>query len=83
MAMSVLVQLKSKDGFFRGIIKTILLLSNVIPISLKVNMDISKFLFSSQINRDKLIQAQVRNSSIPEELGRVQVLFTDKTGTLT
>lgn len=66
--------------FFRFL----LLLSGIIPISVRVNLDFSKLVFSYKINNDQDIEGTIaRNSTIPEELGRIQFLLTDKTGTLT
>lgn len=51
---------------------------------MRLNLDLAKIYFSRLINNDKEIDgAVVRNSQIPEELGRIQYLLTDKTGTLT
>lgn len=51
---------------------------------MRVNLDMGKTIYSFFIMRDKKIpDTVVRNSSIPEELGRIDYLFTDKTGTLT
>ncbi|KAJ5070218.1 phospholipid-transporting atpase [Anaeramoeba ignava] len=61
-----------------------ILFCSIIPISLKVNLDIAKTYFSHCIEKDKKIPETIaRTSMIPEELGRIQLLFTDKTGTLT
>ena len=66
--------------FFRFI----LLLCSIIPISLRVNLDLAKIWYSHSIDSDKQIHETItRNSTIPEELGRIEVLFSDKTGTLT
>ena len=46
-------------------------------------MDFSKLFFSKAISSDEEIGAVARNSTIPEELGRVSVIFSDKTGTIT
>ena len=43
-----------------------------------------KLVYSWVIQRDKTIpDTLVRSSTIPEELGRIEYLFSDKTGTLT
>jgi phospholipid-translocating ATPase len=64
--------------------RVVLLLSSIIPISLRVNLDLAKMWYSYCINIDQQIPGTIaRNSTIPEELGRVQFLITDKTGTLT
>jgi len=64
--------------------RVILLLSSIIPISLRVNLDLAKLYYSYKINTDESIEGSIaRNSNIPEDLGRLSYLITDKTGTLT
>ena len=49
-----------------------MLLSSIIPISLRVNNDFAKTVFSYKIQTDPSIKGTVaRNSDIPEELGRI------------
>jgi len=73
-----------KENWYIMLMRYILLLSYIIPISLRVNLDLAKTWYSWNISTDTKIQGAIaRNTTIPEELGRVQMLFSDKTGTLT
>ena len=65
-------------------LRCVLLLSSIIPISLRVNLDLAKLYYAFSINTDDEIRGTLaRNSNIPEDLGRLSFLITDKTGTLT
>lgn len=62
----------------------LLLFSYIIPISLRVNLEIGRVVYSYMIQRDIEIPGiVVRTTTIPEDLGRLSYLLTDKTGTLT
>lgn len=50
-------------------------------LSLRVNLDMGKMVFSWMIKKDSKIPGTVvRASTIPEQLGRISYLLTDKTG---
>lgn len=70
----------------------IILLNTVVPISLYVSVEIIRFIHSLWINYDtqmyyengeKSVPAKAHTTTLNEELGQVQYVFSDKTGTLT
>jgi len=68
----------------------VITLSTVVPISLYVSMEFVRLLQSKWIDWDinmyyqpNNIPAQVRTTTLNEELGQIQYIFSDKTGTLT
>ncbi|XP_021700872.1 probable phospholipid-transporting ATPase IIA isoform X1 [Aedes aegypti] len=77
--------LKGFNGpWYRYMFRFVLLFSYIIPISLRVNLDMGKAFYSYQMQNDEDIKGTVvRSTTIPEELGRISYLLTDKTGTLT
>lgn len=67
-----------------------LLTSVMIPISLKVTLDICKYIYATWIRNDFQMydekthtRVHVNNTSVIEDLGAIEYIFTDKTGTLT
>ncbi|KAH8412310.1 hypothetical protein KR009_001150 [Drosophila setifemur] len=81
----VMMMLKGFGGpWYRYMFRFVLLFSYIIPISLRVNLDMGKAFYSWQMQNDSNIQGTVvRSTTIPEELGRISYVLTDKTGTLT
>ncbi|KAI1008047.1 putative phospholipid-transporting ATPase [Podosphaera aphanis] len=70
--------------WYLKIMRFLVLFSTIVPIGLRVNLDMGKSVYSWFIQRDSGIEgAVVRTSTIPEELGRIEYLLSDKTGTLT
>eukprot|EP01117_Protostelium_nocturnum_P005659 TRINITY_DN2043_c0_g1_i5.p1 TRINITY_DN2043_c0_g1~~TRINITY_DN2043_c0_g1_i5.p1 ORF type:complete len:1097 (+),score=372.02 TRINITY_DN2043_c0_g1_i5:81-3371(+) len=71
-------------------LRFLLLNSMMIPISLKVTLDIVKYLYAKFIDWDERMfdpetekHAVATSTAISEDLGQIEYIFTDKTGTLT
>ncbi|KAF7298099.1 P-type phospholipid transporter [Mycena chlorophos] len=78
------------QSFVEDILTFIILYNNLIPISLIVTMEFVKFQQARLINSDLDMYyartdtpALCRTSSLVEELGQIEYVFSDKTGTLT
>lgn len=81
---------KKVKTFFSNILTFCVLYSNLVPISLFVTIELVKYAQAQLINNDldmyyerDNIPAICRTSNLIEELGQVEYIFTDKTGTLT
>lgn len=68
----------------------VITLSTVVPISLYVSIEFVRLLQSKWIDWDvnmyyepNNVRAEVRTTTLNEELGQIQYVFSDKTGTLT
>jgi len=64
------------DGFWGAwwfkFFRCVLLLCAIIPISMRINLDFAKLFYAYTISNDDVIPGAVaRNSTIPEELGRI------------
>ncbi|KAH8712165.1 hypothetical protein GQ44DRAFT_752225 [Phaeosphaeriaceae sp. PMI808] len=74
------------DGhqWYVSMMRFLILFSTIVPVGLRVNLDMGKSVYAWFIEHDQSIKGTVvRTSTIPEDLGRVEYLLSDKTGTLT
>ena len=77
MSFKILLDFIAADGFYGEwyfkLFRVILLLCAIIPISMRVNLDLAKLYYKYKIESDEAIEGTIaRNSTIPEELGRIE-----------
>uniref|UniRef100_A0AC34FA08 Phospholipid-transporting ATPase n=1 Tax=Panagrolaimus sp. ES5 TaxID=591445 RepID=A0AC34FA08_9BILA len=80
----------AETNFAWNVLTFFILYNNLIPISLQVTLELVRFFQAGYINQDIQMYdeesdtaANARTSNLNEELGQVQYIMTDKTGTLT
>ena len=76
--------------YFANFITFLLLLNNLVPISLSVTLEIVRACLAHLLNNDLdmydeelQLPSKTNSSNVLDELGRIQYIMTDKTGTLT
>ena len=87
------LQMKSRrgvGGFFTTLFTWILILANLVPISLLVTIELVKFAqayfitWDAEIfSVDKDMPTKVQSNNLIDQLGQINYIFSDKTGTLT
>ena len=77
-------------AFLLVLIKYLMLLNTLVPISLSVTLEFIKLVMAGLVGYDldlydeeRDCRAVARSSNLMEELGQIQCILTDKTGTLT
>ena len=76
--------------FFKTLLRFLLILNTLVPISLSVTLEFIKLILAYLVSHDRELydehsntEAVARSSNLMEELGQIQCILTDKTGTLT
>ncbi|ESN91643.1 hypothetical protein HELRODRAFT_96328 [Helobdella robusta] len=84
MSLAMMIMKGFGGPWYRYMFRFLVLFSYIIPLSLRVNLDVGKMVYAYFIQKDAQIpDTVVRNTTIAEEMGRITYLLSDKTGTLT
>ncbi|TNJ28383.1 putative Phospholipid-transporting ATPase IA [Giardia muris] len=84
LLLAFLCTIASTNGTVVTYVRWCIMMSNIIPFSLKVSQDFGKFFMAGSISNDPDIKGiSVRSTDLSEQLGRISHVFSDKTGTIT
>jgi len=84
IALTLLYGNHGKNGLIPRTLKYTILLLSLLPISLRLALDFAKIYWKIMVGKDtEVAETRIRNTRVAEDLGKINYLILDKTGTIT